>query len=395
MGGAAWGQPTDVRPHIVFSEDASLRADIGVRHDFRNKFTANLSPGQVRALARRGIRTEPVRLFHPIAREKPCSPWPSCKDGGGSDPAPEPAPADRIVWPFASIPWGIDRIYNSNITSTSGGEGINVAVLDTGVMKDHIDLASRVAKCVNFTGGPPGALRIKEGECADKNGHGTHVAGTILADGGADGEGIFGVAPAANLFAFKVCGGGGCWGDDIAAAIDYAATSGAHIVSMSLGGDSESTLIREAIEDNSEFLLIVAAAGNDGPAIGSIDYPGANANVVAVAALGFESMGLPLYVPDWSSRGINNPADKDSFIKAREVELAAPGVSVESTYKDGGYAFMSGTSMATPHISGLAAKLWQGTAAATRSYLHSLADTTPMDMPFNDPSVGFGLPTVP
>lgn len=87
--------------------------------------------------------------------------------------------------------------------------------------------------------------------------------------------------------------------------------------------------------------------------------------------------------------------DLDLLVAAREVELAAPGVSVESTYKDGGYAFMSGTSMATPHISGLAAKLWQGTAAATRAYLNSLADTSPMGLPFNHPSVGFGLPTVP
>lgn len=102
MGGPAWGQPKDARPHIVFSGDAGLRADLGVRHDFRNKFTVNLGPGQVRALARRGIRTEPVRLFHPIAREKPCSPWPSCKDGGGSDPAP----ADRTVWPSDRTPWG-------------------------------------------------------------------------------------------------------------------------------------------------------------------------------------------------------------------------------------------------------------------------------------------------
>lgn len=390
-GGTSWGQPGDARPYIVFSANADLRAEFGVRHEFRNQFTATLGSGQLRALARRGIRTEPVRLYHPIAKEKPCSPWPSCRDGGGSDPAP--APTDRLVWPSDATPWGIETIYgDAAILTTSGGAGINVAVLDTGVTKDHLDLSRRVAQCVNFTGGPPGALRINEGECADKDGHGTHVAGTILADGGADGEGIYGVAPGAMLLAYKVCGGGGCWGDDIAAAIDYAGASGAHIVSMSLGGDSESSLIKEAIARNPD-LLIVAAAGNDGPAIGSIDYPGANANVVAVAALGI--VGTALYVPDWSSRGVNQLGDEDLVIDEREVELAAPGVSVESTYRDGGYAFMSGTSMATPHISGLAAKLWQGSAAATRSYLDSLADTAPMGLPHNDPSVGFGIPTVP
>jgi subtilisin len=154
---------------------------------------------------------------------------------------------------------------------------------------------------------------------------------------------------------------------------------------MSLGGDSESTLVREAIaRSENSHLLIVAAAGNDGPNIGSIDYPGANAKVVAVGALDSTPM-----VPSWSSRGIN---DKDYVIEEREVEFAAPGVNVESTYKDGGYATMSGTSMATPHISGLAAKLWQDNAADTRTFLQGLVWDIGDDG--DDPATGFGLPTV-
>ena len=99
-------------------------------------------------------------------------------------------------------------------------------------------------------------------------------------------------------------------------------------------------------------LLVVAAAGNDGPELGSIDYPGAYVKVIAVGAIDSNEN-----VPDWSSRGIN---DGDYIIEEKEVEFGAPGVNIESTYNDGCYEYMSGTSMATPHVSGLAAKLWQG-----------------------------------
>ena len=218
-----------------------------------------------------------------------------------------------------------------------------------------------------------------------RNRHGTHVAGTILADGGSDGLGIYGLAPDAMLLAYKVCGSSGCWGDDIAAAIDYAGRPDyADIVSMSLSGDSQSSLIRDAIGRN-PHLLVGAAAGNDGPADGSIDYPAANAAVVAVGAI-----DAAIAVASFSSRGIN---DGDYIVEAREVEFGAPDVAVESTWIDGGYRYLSGTSMATPHLSGLAARLWQGNAAATRATLQSLA----LDIWDNgdDPATGFGLSQVP
>ncbi|MBI4738052.1 S8 family serine peptidase, partial [Candidatus Woesearchaeota archaeon] len=216
-----------------------------------------------------------------------------------------------------------------------------------------------------------------------------HVSGTIAANGGADGKGIFGVAPQANLWMVKVCGAGGsCWSDDIATAIRYAADQGTNVISMSLGSNSESTLIRDAITYAvDKGVLVVAAAGNDGPEDGSIDWPGANAAVVAVGAIDSAEA-----VASWSSRGVN---DGDYVKEAREVEFGAPGVSVLSTWSNGCYATLSGTSMATPHVSGLAAKLWQGSAAATRQYLQDMAKLHDLHTAGDDTATGFGLPVSP
>lgn len=344
------------------------RAVVGESHrEFDNGFTGDLSPGQVKALEVLGlgfgVSVEPVALYHIVQRS------------GGGDTT-----VTRTYTPFDQTPWGIEKMYgNGSITSTSGGLGVDVAVLDTGVYKGHLDLKNKVKQCKDFTP----ARGIRDGSCVDKNGHGTHVAGTILADGGTDGRGIYGMAPQANLFAYKVCGNSGsCWADDIAAAIRTAADQGAEIISMSLGSNSASSFITNAVNYAvSKGVLIVAAAGNDGPADGSIDYPGAYVGVVAVGAIDVNEN-----VPSWSSRGVN---DGDYIVEAREVEFGAPGVSVESTWKDGGYYTISGTSMATPHVSGLAAKLWQGSAASTRTYLQNAArDIWTFG---DDTATGFGL----
>jgi subtilisin len=357
--------------YLIKSNDQGLKNMFGIRHNFDVGFTTFLNEHQAAALERAGLGIEKVPLYDISKPPSGCDPWPDCKNGGGSD-------ATRTVVPATQIPWGIDKIYRDTQTIPSGGDGVKVAVLDTGVNKEHFDLKNRIVDCKDFTKGP----KVKN-TCQDDNGHGTHVAGTILADGGSDGLGIYGVAPGASLMAYKVCASS-CWTDDIAKAIDIAGSNDANIISMSLGGDSESSLIRDAINRNSH-VLIIAAAGNDGPADGSIDYPGANANVVAVGAI---DSGIS--VPDWSSRGINNG---DYIISEREVEFGAPGASVYSTWNDGTYNTISGTSMATPHVSGLAAKVWQGTAQDTRTYLNGLASD--IWTAGDDAATGFGLPQIP
>lgn len=359
--------------YLIKSHDQGLKNSFGVRHNFDSGFTTFLNDTQASALERAGLQLEKIPEYHLTAPPGACEPWPDCKNGGGDggDDATRTTPTTQI-------PWGINTMYKNSGVIPSGGDGIKIAVLDTGVNKDHFDLKNRIFDCKDFTKGPN-----TKNTCKDDNGHGTHVAGTILADAGSDGLGIYGVAPGASLMAYKVCASS-CWTDDIAKAIDTAGSNGANIISMSLGGDSESSLITDAINRN-PHVLFIAAAGNDGPADGSINYPGANANVVAVGAIDSGK-----FVPSWSSRGINNG---DYIITELEVAFGAPGVSVYSTWNDGTYNTISGTSMATPHVSGLAAKVWQGTAQDTRTYLNSLA----IDIwaAGDDTATGFGLPQVP
>ena len=374
--GIALAQGAEAR-YLVKSGNGLLRAVLGVRHNFDNGFTTELTQGQIRALQRLGVGIEPVQLYHilgrPVCGDGACqgNEPKTCPEDCSSSPEPEPKP-ERSCYPNVQKPYGVEMV-NGGV----GGAGVNVAVLDTGVDKDHLDLDIKLCKDTTKRG-------VKSG-CSDNNGHGTHVAGTIAANGGSDGKGIFGVAPETNLWVVKVCGPSGCWTDDIAEAIRYVSDHGANVISMSLGGNTQSSLVRDAIDYAvSKGVLVVAAAGNDGPAEGTIDYPGANVKVIAVGAIDASEA-----VPDWSSRGVN---DNDYVIEEKEVEFGAPGVLVESTWNNGCYNTISGTSMATPYVAGLAAKLWQGSATDTRTYLQELAKNHDLFSVGDDTATGFGLP---
>ena len=396
--GQLWAQPGEPVPEVVAltsmaaqrfyikSQDPLVKSRFVVRHQFPTAFSAVLTPQEVTALTARGIAVEPVQIFHIVAKPGTVCGNGTCDPGENKNNCPADCTTSdddgdtgaRSCYPEDATPWGIDRLYGDQPAYLpSGGYNVTVAVLDTGVNINHPDLKNRIKDCKDATkqGG------IKNG-CVDNHGHGTHVSGTILADGGDDGDGIFGVAPEAGLMAIKVCGNAFCWGDDIAAGINYAAGAGANIISMSLGSNAPDSQVLAAIDKVAAEVLVVAAAGNDGPAEGSIDYPGAYHKVIAVGAI--NQLGL---VPDWSSRGSNND---NCTIEEKEVELGAPGVNVESTYNDGCYTYMSGTSMATPHVSGLAAREWRGDAATTRGILQRLA---PGPCP-TDKATGFGLPTI-
>lgn len=367
----------------VLTDNPAVKAALGVEHEFPGMFSTKAS-AKSKALEKIGaIKTKPVQIYEvtgrPVCGDNLCqgNEPKSCPEDCAGTPDPEPEP-DRSCFPTMQTPWGVEMI-----SGGAGGNGVTVAVLDTGVYKEHADLQSRIVSCKDTT-----KRGVKNG-CTDRNGHGTHVSGTIAADAGSDRAGIYGVAQDANLMAIKVCGAdGSCYGDDIAAAIEYAADNGAHVISMSLGGDTSDFRIAAAVEYAvSRGVLIVAAAGNDGPSDGSIDYPGAYVDVMAVGAIDANEA-----VATWSSRGRN---DGDYVIEQEEVEFGAPGVSVNSTWTDGCYREMSGTSMATPHIAGLAAKVWQGNAENTRTYLQDLAQSHDLHTSGDDTATGFGLPIAP
>lgn len=337
---------------------AALEKEIGVRHRFRKGFSADVPRHVADALAgREGVTVRPVAAREPLVLGA----------GKAGKPRSAPVPAERT-------PWGIEVVYDDpalEAVPRYAGSAV-VAILDTGVAP-HPDLEPP-AQCRDFTGKAP----YVDGRCADKEGHGTHVTGTVAATGGESGTGIFGVAPGIRYFAYKVCNGL-CFGDDVAAAIREAVRSGANIISMSLGGSEPDPLEQEAIrEAAAQGVLIIAAAGNSGPDPGTVLYPAAFPEVVAVASL-YQvephdvSVGN-LWVNSWSARGVDDGDDRT--VSEGEVEVAAPGYGVESTWKDGGYVVLSGTSMATPHVTGLAALVWDqlgGDAGRVREWLRNRA----------------------
>lgn len=392
-GASATDSDSDKIRVLIQSDKASksdLKKEYGERHDFgKEGFTTDVTPEQLEALQKNKHLT--ITLVDTVSI---------------NETALEARPESTST-PSDQTPWGIEAIYkNSAISSTAGGAGIRVAVLDTGVKIDHRDLSGSAEQCNDFS-------QMKnpfvEGTCTDKNGHGTHVAGTILAHGGSDGQGIYGVAPGAKLWAYKVLNDRGSgYSDDIASAIRYAAdqarTLGVKVViSMSLGSSTKSSLIADAVSyANSRGALVVAAAGNSGPNPDTIGYPGALADAVAVAALENVQQNGTYRVADFSSRG-NPDTAGDFVIVERDVEVSAPGRAVESTWYDGGYNTISGTSMATPHISGLAAKIWASNPSWSNQNLRAELQARAKGNDINggihassgdDIASGFGFPTV-
>ena len=246
--------------------------------------------------------------------------------------------------------------------------GVRIGVIDTGIDQAHPDLSGQTVACARSEG----VLLV--GQCADDNDHGTHVAGTIAAKAN-NGIGIAGVAFNAELVVCKALDefGSGSLAD-VANCISWVASEGAKVISMSLEGGASTTLQSAvaAAWNSGNGAVIVAAAGNQGDA--TLAYPAGYPEVVSVAATDTRDA-------------------RASFSNANsDVEIAAPGVDVLSTLPDGDYATMSGTSMATPHVSAVAGLLRQlfpsDNAAVIRFRLDAAVDD--LGPAGRDTSFGFG-----
>lgn len=271
--------------------------------------------------------------------------------------------------PYWNLQWGPQKIEADWAWNTTiGNSSVLVAVVDTGIDYNHPDLAANyVSLGSNWVSNST--------DPKDDFGHGTHCAGIIAAVLN-NGVGIAGLAQV-RIMAEKVLDSfGGGYDDWVANGIVHATDMGANIISMSLGGYGESELLHDAVKyAYAHGVLVIAAAGNDNTNMKS--YPAAYDEVVAVAATD-EGDGKA-YFSNWGDW----------------IELAAPGVNIYSTMptcfvtlNNYGYAmnydFMSGTSMACPHVSGEAALLWSRYPNRTRDWMRLWLQYTADDL--GDPS---------
>ena len=270
-----------------------------------------------------------------------------------------------------STPYGITMVQAQQLSDNLTGNQ-KVCIMDTGYMLDHPDLPN-----TGITGNDGYGANNTGNWYNDGNGHGTHVAGTIAALGG-NGLGVVGVNSSGQLglHIVKVFNDQGRWayGSDLVAGISQCQTAGATVTSMSLGGPQASNAERQAFANSyAQGMLHIAAAGND--ANSSLSYPASYDSVVSVAA-------------------VDRNGNKASFSQYNaQVEIAAPGVGTNSTWNNGGYRSISGTSMATPHVSGVAALVWSHFPNCSNQQIRDALNVTAQDRgaPGRDTSYGFGI----
>lgn len=274
--------------------------------------------------------------------------------------------------PELSDTWGVEHIGAGTVhVDDRFGAEVKVAVLDTGINYEHVDLAD------NYQGGYDTGDEYNE-DPMDTRGHGTHVAGTIAAL--RNETGVVGAAPGADLYALKISDADGrIYYDAVVAALEWAGVNGILITNNSYGSKNHpGGYVEDAFTEayDKYGMLHVAAAGNSGNPRGlgdNVIYPAGFSSVIAVAASDSSDERAR-----WSSTG---PA----------VELIAPGVSIYSTLISGDYGYMSGTSMAAPHVAGVAALVWAANSGLTNGGVRIILQDTAQDLMLSAERQGFGL----
>ena len=264
--------------------------------------------------------------------------------------------------PLETLPWGIDKI-DAELVWPLGNTAdlIKVAIIDTGIDVKHPDLIN------NLKGGVSAVQYTTSYN--DDNGHGTHVAGIVAATDNTIG--VIGVGSQIDLYAVKVLDRRGSgYLSDVIEGLDWAIANNMQVVNMSLGTSDNILSLREAVQRvNAAGIVQVAAAGNDG---GAVIYPAAYPEVIAVSATDSSNN-----IASWSNRG-------------PEIDLAAPGVNIYSTYKGQTYKILSGTSMAAPHVAGAAALVLNTPVGSYDTNINGKWDPIEVQQKLQDRAVNLG-----
>lgn len=262
------------------------------------------------------------------------------------------------------------------------GAGIKIAIVDTGIDRTHPDFAGRIVDGASFV----------SGDYQDDNGHGTHVASTCAGSGAARQGTYTGVAPEARLYAAKVLDQGGSGSmSGVMAGVEWAVDRGVHVINLSLGGSGSSDgLDALSLTCNAavaQGVVVCVAAGNEGPMARTIGSPGAAADVITIGATDRRDR-----VASFSSRG----PTRDGRTKP---DLCFPGVDIVAARAAGTtmgsplgdfYTASSGTSMATPHASGLAALLLQAQPGVSPAQVKAAMMETALDIGADSNAQGAG-----
>ncbi len=382
-------------------EPASVGDADGIYLDLLGIAITSTAPDQIEALTRGAgtgevVTVEPERVVFPFSAPRPDA-APSARPAitGQFGPRSVDTLVCSLLSSFAASPaagaplvdesmwtWGL--VSTRVIGSSRTGRGVRVAVLDTGFDIQHPDFAGRGVTARSFI----------DGESAqDGHSHGTHCIGTSCGPAYPRTLPRYGVASEAEVFAGKVLANGGRGNDGaILAAINWAITNGCRIISMSLGSAATigqpysqvfETAAQRALAANS---LIIAAAGNESDRNNGIINPvGHPANCPSIMAVG--AVDVDMQIAYFSTRGMN--ADGGG------VDIAGPGVDVYSTVPPGTYGVKSGTSMACPHVAGIAALYCEANPHASAREIWQLLTRNAKPLNLEPSDVGAGLAQAP
>ncbi|MEO5800117.1 MAG: S8 family peptidase [Gemmatimonadales bacterium] len=362
QGGSALRQAGD--PPVSASELSAISSRLSSRFQLRENSRApfagmvmgEISPDQATALA-----ADPN-----VAAVEADRLWAPTDLGDGFDPSDRWAAYRRVD----TTPYGVTNVTAPAVWATGNrGEGVKVAAMDSGGDATHPDL--------NYVGGYNAVTRVTSDWADDISvcsGHGTHVAGTIAALD--NGSGVVGVAPRAQLYAIKVFEnvGGSClaYTSSQIAGLQWAVTQGIRLVNVSIGGTYSPSYDAAMQTAAAQGTYLIAASGNNGSAV---LFPASSAYSIAVAAVDGSNVRA-----SWSDFG-------------PEVDFSAPGVGILSTMPGGGTGSKSGTSMATPHVVGVAALILSAFPSLSFAQLYQKLRDGALDLEGAgfDNNTGYGL----